>query len=102
MATSAKVVKGMSKMIGDTRIQLAQVQDERDRLAEFAKYVLERIWVGDDLEAADCQTKALELDLVIESEATEEDGDKYWYAEPGLSWYRLQPWLEKIEPVSGY
>jgi len=92
----------VAKMVVDkSRAQLEQVRDERDRLAEFVKYSLEKLWVGDNLEAADCQTKALELGLVFEDVATEEDSEKNWYAEPGEPWYRLVPWLEEIEPVSG-
>lgn len=83
----------------DTRVQLEKIQDERDRLAEFAKYIMEKIWDRDDLECWDLQTKALELELIIESEVTEEDNQDW--VEPDQPWYRYQPWLEEIEPVTG-
>ena len=74
-------------------------EDERDRLAEFTKYVLNSIKDGTFSEG-DCQAKALELELIYEDIATEEDALEHWI-DIGDTCYRLEPWLVDIESVSG-
>lgn len=95
------MAKAVLKVV-DNHALLNQIRDERDRLAEFVKYIMEKIWDHDDLEAWDCQAKALELELIVENEMMEEnDPEQMWYTEPGASSYHYSSWLEEIEPVTG-
>jgi hypothetical protein len=73
---------------------------ERDRLAEYARFVIKASKDG-TLSEGDCLVKALDLELVQEDIVTEEDALDIWYMEPGGSCFRTSPWLESIESVSG-
>jgi hypothetical protein len=92
--TADKLYRRVSEMeqeIERLEKECAHYQAENERLKEFARWVMRRVWEGLDIDGGDAEAKALELEIIAGVNVTEPCGLNCACEEVGfpMTCYRL-------------
>ena len=82
-------------------VKSLDVTEQRDRLGEFARFIITSLLDDGEIEFEAVQEKAIALNLIIKDKVTKDNVDKYYWLEIGDSVDKIQPWLEELTSVTG-